>query len=132
VHGFNHVQLAGYPWKIQNSEITQAVNVYRNFFGKEPLGWRSPYLSFDDNTFHILALRNFKWDSSYKRSRITWLRRLQSPIKLIPIDTRTLEKPYGTLMIHCWEINEETIKTAQSLKNKLVTHSQLFNGRKGK
>ncbi len=108
LHGFEHEHLP--QCLSQEHVISEAYRAYFNFFGFAPKGWRSPYLDFNHETLAALKRQGFLWDSSYKRSPITLLRRIQSPIRLIPIDARSCTIQNGTVMMHCYELTDKMIK----------------------
>lgn len=127
LHGYHHVHLAKLPYTKQFYEIRTAQTVYNKFFNTDAEGWRSPYLSFNRDTLKILSVTGFKWDSSFERSRWTWIRRLQSPIGLIPIDKPLNKLHEGTVLLHGYLITEEQITQAKRLKN-LKTHKEVYEG----
>ena len=116
LHGYNHIALAQVKVSWQESEIRKAKRVYSAFFNRPPVGWRSPYLTFNASTLQLLHEAGFYWDSSYEQSPITWLRRLQSPIYLIPIDHKHFNgDPTGTTLLHCYEITESVLQQVRHL-----------------
>lgn len=125
LHGYNHIHLSQLNERQQSWEIGKAVEVYKRFFGVQPKGWRSPFLDFNQNTLRLLFRHGFLWDSSYKQSRYTWLRRMQSPVYLLPIHNRTLNPSLkGTVMIHCYEITNEVLEKAKQTLP--MTHSDRY------
>lgn len=116
LHGYNHINLGLIGVCRQKREIETAKRVYNAFFNSSPLGWRSPYLGFNTDTLRLLHEAGFLWDSSYHKSSITWLRRIQSPIYLIPIDHKHfIEGSDGTTLLHCYEVTETLLEQVRHL-----------------
>lgn len=130
LHGYHHIPLAYETPEKQNLEISQAKRVYQNFFGFQPWGWRSPYLTFSHVTLRILHEKGFLWDSSYVHSPVTWLRRLQSPIYLIPIDSKGFNEKADTVLVHCYELTEPLLERIKRFSGKLHSHSELYASRR--
>jgi len=128
LHGYHHVHLSELSVVQQREEIAKAVEIYKRFFGCYPQGWRSPYLSFNKHTLKILHEFKFKWDSSFERSRWTWLRRLQSPVFLIPIDKPLNQVHSGTVLLHDRMITSREIEEAKKLDG-LTTHEEVYKRR---
>jgi len=129
LHGYNHVHLPELAPLEQLAEIEKAADVYKHVFGVKPSGWRSPFLDFNRDTLRLLDEVGFRWDSSYEQSPITWLRRLQSPVHLIPINHKWFTAdPKGTTLLHCFEISGRVLDELQRLLNsgtRFETHMQV-------
>lgn len=61
LHSYSHPA----PNKIDHEyEIEQGIHAFKGFFGKDPVGYRSPCGAISDEMFNILSRRRFGFDSS--------------------------------------------------------------------
>lgn len=67
-HGYSHVYLDHLPVTEQEKEIKKTISVIKKIIGREIKGWRSPYGTFDKNTYTLLEKFNFEWGSNWGRS----------------------------------------------------------------
>jgi hypothetical protein len=95
LHGYDHVM---YQPEFM-PEVEKGLDAYLTFFGRYPLGYRSPGGVMDPHLFEILANEGIKYDSSLIPSfRLGTYRNLNSPLQPhFPFDSSVLEIPMGVV-----------------------------------
>ena len=67
-HGYTHTFLDGLSKDEQMKEIEKTIESIENACNYRIKGWRTPYLTYNKNTYDLLEKLNFSWDSSWSRS----------------------------------------------------------------
>ena len=67
-HGYTHCLLDGMEIKKQREEIEKTSRILEKIIGESVIGWRSPYLTYDNTTYDILTALGFKWVSNWSCS----------------------------------------------------------------
>ena len=95
LHGYDHVMYQ--PDFLP--EIEKGLNAYQAFFGKDPLGYRSPGGVTDPHLYEILSNAGVKYDSSLIPSfRLGMYRNLKSPLHPhFPFNSGVLELPFSVI-----------------------------------
>ena len=67
-HGYTHCLLDGLKPKKQKEEIEKTKRTLEKIVGRDIIGWRSPYLTYDKTTYDILTDMGYKWVSNWSCS----------------------------------------------------------------
>lgn len=101
LHGLYHEDLSGeqtgiyFTRKQEEFVLNEACNIFKNSFGIPPIGFRTPYLKFSENTFELLEKKKFLYDSSKIVTSKTIPQVEKEPMSYIPIlRYETRQKPF--------------------------------------
>jgi len=67
-HGYSHEYLDSMTYSEQMAEINRTVDAIKSITGSDIRGWRSPFATFNRNTYDILVQKGFEWTSNFGRS----------------------------------------------------------------
>lgn len=110
LHGLSHKRFDEMAYSEKEHEITQSVQIFKEYLKIAPRGFRAPQHSIDDETLDLLEKYGFEYDSSYTPLNLLqllffpskfslWFKHFFSRFSNYPIRKHLIERPPSSFLV---------------------------------